>query len=93
MSAEPRLALTVPDELVEVIARRVVEILDSRPAAQAPSPWLNLSQAAQHLACPRSRLYALVGAGRIPHHKDGSRLLFRREELDAYVAAGGARRQ
>jgi excisionase family DNA binding protein len=55
-------------------------------------PWLDVEGAAKHLACPRSRIYALVSARRIPHHKDGSRLLFRREELDEWVRMGGGRR-
>jgi len=54
--------------------------------------WLDVGAAAEHLACPRSRIYALVSARRIPHHKDGSRLLFRREELDEWVRLGGGRR-
>jgi excisionase family DNA binding protein len=49
-------------------------------------------RAAANLACPTSRIYALVSARRIPHHRDGSRLLFRRAELDEWVARGGARR-
>jgi excisionase family DNA binding protein len=38
-------------------------------------------RAAEFLACPRSRIYALVSARRLPHHHDGSRLLFDRREL------------
>lgn len=57
-----------------------------------PESWLDVPQASEYLACPRSRIYALVSTGRIPHHKDGSRLLFRREELDEWVRAGGGRR-
>lgn len=39
-----------------------------------------------------SRIYALVSANRLPHYKDGSRLLFDRTELRRYVENGGARR-
>jgi excisionase family DNA binding protein len=53
-------------------------------------PWIGVRDAAAHLACPRSRIYALVSAGRIPHRKDGSRLLFRRSELDSWLTQGGA---
>jgi excisionase family DNA binding protein len=48
--------------------------------------------AAEHLACPRSRVYALGAARRIPHRRDGSRLLFRRSELDAWLEGGGGLR-
>jgi excisionase family DNA binding protein len=52
------------------------------PTHQPASGWLNVNAAAAHLACPASRLYALVSARRIPFAKDGSRLLFDRGQLD-----------
>ena len=85
------LSLAVPPELVEAVAERVAELLVERHAPE-PEPWIGVEQAADHLACPKSRLYALVSAGRIPHRKDGSRLLFRRTELDDWLEQGGAKR-
>jgi excisionase family DNA binding protein len=89
-------ALTVdfPPELVEQIAVRAAEIVAERtdPADPDAGGFLDVERAADFLACPKSRVYSLVSAGRIPHHRDGSRLLFDRTELRAYVAAGGARR-
>lgn len=78
------------DETLARLAERLAPILESRigPNGQA-TPWLGVDAAARHLACPRSRIYALVSARRIPHHRDGSRLLFRREELDDWVRTGG----
>ena len=78
------------DETLAWLADRLAPILASkiRPDDQA-GPWLDVDGAAHHLVCPRSRIYALVSARRIPHHRDGSRLLFRREELDDWVRAGG----
>ena len=83
------LAVELPEALVEAVAARAAVL-----AAEllAPAPWLDVAGAAEHLCCPPSRVYALVSAGRIPVHRDGSRLLFRRAELDAWVEAGGARR-
>lgn len=86
------LALALPDELVETIALRAAELLADRHAEPADAGFLDVTGAAAFLACPRSRVYALVSADRIPHHRDGSRLLFDRSELRTYVAAGGARR-
>lgn len=83
------LTLGVPDELVEAVAQRAAELVADR---QAPSPWLDVKGAAEYLACPTSRVYALTSASRIPHHRDGSRLLFRSDELDRWVRDGGARR-
>jgi excisionase family DNA binding protein len=79
------------DEALSTLADRLAPMLAPRisPREQPPS-WLNVQHAAEHLACPRSRIYALVSMRRMPHHKDGSRLLFRREELDEWVRAGGA---
>jgi excisionase family DNA binding protein len=78
-------------ELVELIAARAAAIVRDDQEVQ-PEPWLGVQEAASHLACPTSRIYALVSARRIPHHRDGSRLLFRRSEVDAWVERGGATR-
>lgn len=87
------LAITIPDALVDAIAVRVAELLaDKLPVQTRAEQWIGVDAAADHLACPRSRVYALASTGRLPHCKDGSRLLFRRSELDNYVRGGGARR-
>ncbi len=85
------LSLALPPELVEVVAERAAEIVAER-LAPLTEPWVGVDQAAEHLACPKSRIYALVSARRIPHEKDGSRLLFRRSDLDAWLEQGGATR-
>ena len=61
---------------------RLRELVD----AGGPEPWIDVQAAADHIACKRQRIYDLVHADRIPHHRDGSRLLFRRSELDAWLA-------
>ena len=83
------LSISLPGELLEVIAERAAAIVQGRQRL-GEEAWLGVRDAAGHLACPASRIYALVSAGRIPHHRDGSRLLFRRSELDAWVERGGA---
>lgn len=81
------------NETLATLADRLAPILATRIGhAEHAFPWLDVEGAAKHLACPRSRIYALVSVRRIPHYKDGSRLLFRREELDDWVRAGGGRR-
>jgi len=82
-------------DLTEKDLDQLAERLAPRLAAgqqHEPSGYLDVARAAEFLACPHSRIYALVSARRIPFHRDSSRLLFRREELDAWVHAGGARR-
>jgi excisionase family DNA binding protein len=90
MSVELRIVLD--DDQLELVAARAADLVARRSTSDAAEPWLNAKQAAQHLACPPSRIYALVSAGRLTHHKDASRLLFRRSELDRFVLDGGARR-
>jgi excisionase family DNA binding protein len=87
------LTVALPDELLEVVARRAADILAERQGNEvAGDGFLDVVGASEFLSCPKSRLYSLVSAGRIPHHRDGSRLLFDRAELRTYVHSGGARR-
>lgn len=92
MSAQrDALTLALPDALVEAVAARAAELVAERLEAK-PEPYIALEQAAAYLACPRSRIYSLVSAERIPVHRDGSRLLFRASELDTWLENGGGRR-
>jgi excisionase family DNA binding protein len=83
--------LHLPPEVVEAIAQRAAEIVAERGTPEADG-FLDAAGAADFLACGTSRIYSLVSAGRLPVHRDGSRLLFDRAELRAYVRDGGARR-
>ena len=65
-------------ELVEAVARRVAELVEL-PA----EGWLNTERAAEYLSAPTSRVHDLVSAGHLHPHRDGTRLMFRREDLDA----------
>lgn len=79
----------LPEQVLEQVAQRVAELLRDRIAGDE---WLDVDEAARYLRCPKSRIYALTSAREIPHHHDGSRLLFRRSELDTWVRQGGGRR-
>jgi excisionase family DNA binding protein len=80
MSDEPaRLGLDL-EPLVAVIAQRVVEALGERPANE---PYLTVEESAEVLRCKPKRIYELAAARRLKHRRDGRRLLFRREDLDA----------
>jgi excisionase family DNA binding protein len=74
---------------VELLGQLVAEVVD-RALEQASEllrletePYMNAKEAAAYLACRPQRIHELVHQGRLPRHKDGSRLLFRRTELDA----------
>jgi excisionase family DNA binding protein len=86
-----RLTVELPDALVELIAERVLELLDGRVPSE-PEPWVGVAQAARYLGCARDRVYALVSKRAIPYKKDGRRVLFRRSELDRWLDEGGATR-
>ena len=90
--AQATIEIKVPAEVIETIADRVASQLGERLRAQ-PETWIGVEQAAAHLACPKSRIYDLVSGHRIPHERDGARLLFRRSELHAWVSSGGGLRR
>jgi hypothetical protein len=53
------LALAIPDELVDAVAHRVVELLrQDQPRQELPSPWLNLDGACAYLGFSRNTLPA-----------------------------------
>lgn len=72
------------DEQIDEIARRAAELQPAKGDS-----WLTPVEAAKYLRCPKSRIYSLCSAGRIPHVKDGSRTLLRQSELDTWLRAGG----
>lgn len=81
------LAVTLPPELVEQVAQRVAAILTDRSdTGTEPAPgYLDHEQAARYIAATPRRLYNLVSERSVPVYKDGSRNLYRRCDLDAYV--------
>ena len=82
--AAQALTVSVPDELLEQIAQRAAAILAEQQPPSAP-PWLSTDQAADYLACKPARIHDLVQLRKLEPRRDGRRLLFRREDLDAYL--------
>jgi len=80
------LALTMPAELIEQIARRAAELVAERKSP-AVSPWLSVAEAAERLRCGKDRIYDLIALGKLTPRRDGRRVLLRRDDLDAYVEA------
>ena len=80
---------TLLDHLAERIAAELARRLGSEPdegGAQARSPWMGIETAATYLDWPKQRLYKLCASGAIPHYKQEGRLLFQRNELEAWLA-------
>jgi hypothetical protein len=85
--------LDVGDELVERIAQRAAELVRQNGESEAEDGWLRgADKIADYIDSPRSRVYALVSARRIPVHHDGSALIARRSDLDEWLRSGGGRR-
>jgi type II secretory pathway component PulK len=85
--------LNVEDELIERIAERAAELIDQRQEETTGDGWLRgADKIAAYIDAPRSRVYGLVSTRRIPVHHDGSALIARRSELDAWLRNGGGRR-
>lgn len=84
-------SLEAPDGLVEAIAARAAEIVAAQ-LTSAPEPWVGVHEAARHLGCKPQRIYDLVhrkDETRIPHRKEGGRLVFKLSVLDRWVEGGG----
>ncbi|HEX3325178.1 MAG TPA: hypothetical protein VHR65_08635 [Solirubrobacterales bacterium] len=87
------ITLDIGDEMVERIARRAAELLRESQNESDGDGWLRgADKIAAYIDSPRSRVYALVSARRIPVHHDGSALIARRSDLDAWLCSGGGRR-
>jgi excisionase family DNA binding protein len=82
------------EENLAELADRLAPLLVIRLGLTAEEDrWLRgAAEIARYLDCPPSRVYALTSASRLPVHRDGSNLVARASELDAWVRAGGARR-
>ncbi len=90
MSVPDRLALRVPEELVEAVAQRAAEIVLEQLSGRShpASPWLTVPEAAEYLRASRQRIYDLLSSRRLTRHRDGTRVLIRLDELDRYLAGG-----
>ena len=76
------------DLLTDLLADRVAERLQLRQ--RDDGGWLRTAERiAAYIDAPPSRVYALNSAGRIPIEHDGSTLIARKSDLDAWVRSGG----
>lgn len=79
-------ALGLPVEVLDAIADRVARaVIDRLP--DPPEPYFTVEQAATYLACTNRRIYDLHSQRRLRSYGDGSRLLFKRADLDSALRA------
>lgn len=87
------ISFNVGDELIERIARRAAKLMTEQSGEPVNDGWLRGAvRIAAYIDAPRSRVYGLASAKRIPVHHDGSALIARRSELDKWLLRGGGRR-
>ena len=81
------MTLELTGEQLDLLARRVAEIVVARtpPTAPPASTFLSVREASELLRACRQRIYDLLSDGRLTRHKDGSRVLIRRDEVDRYL--------
>jgi excisionase family DNA binding protein len=86
------LNLTITDEFIAAVATALYAggYLGERPPS--PSPWMTAKQCAEYIGAGVGRIYDLSHVDAIPVHRDGSRLLFHRDEIDRWIRAGGGKR-
>jgi excisionase family DNA binding protein len=84
--SEP-LALSIPENLVDEIARRAAELVleQLQPTENGTSPFLTIPEAAELLRAKRHRVDDLLSRGTLTRVKDGTRTLIARAELEAYL--------
>jgi excisionase family DNA binding protein len=82
----PALFMTLTDEQLGALAREIARVLRDDHAKANTSPYLTVHEAAQYLRCRPQRVYDLLSARALTRHKDGSRVLVRRAEIDRYLA-------
>jgi excisionase family DNA binding protein len=82
----------LPDAVVERIAQRAAAIVLAELAERgvgAERPYLSVREAADLLRARPGRVYDLLSQGRLTRHKDGSRVLVSRAEVDAHLNGDG----
>ena len=82
------------DSALARLADRLAPLLVDRIGPPAAGEgWLRgADEIAAYIGSPRSRVYALASARRIPVQRDGSALVARRSELDSWLQNGGGKR-
>jgi excisionase family DNA binding protein len=75
------------DQVREIAEQAAAIVTEQAVTAMTTSPWLNTDQAADYIAAKPGRVHDLVALGKLTPRRDGRRLLFRADELDAYIEA------
>jgi excisionase family DNA binding protein len=78
-------SIPIPEAVLDALAERVAAIVFERlEGTLRPNQWMRTAAAAEYLGMTRSALYSRRSD--IPHYKVDRLLLFKREELDDWIA-------
>ncbi|WP_205504508.1 helix-turn-helix domain-containing protein [Rufibacter psychrotolerans] len=77
--------LTTPDQLKTVITDAIFRALNEKPVPQQLPDRCTFDDAIEITGLSKSKLYKLTSAKEIPHKRFGSRLIFSRKELVAWI--------
>src|SRR5215213_2988585 len=83
--------IELDDHVLVTLADRLADKLVVRAApsgAPTDTPWMSAQAAADYIGCSLSRVRKLTMLGDLPTHRDGARVLYRRDDLDAYIRSG-----
>ena len=58
--------------------------------AELQDRWLSVDEICQHLGVSSDTVYRWIDRSEMPAHKMGRKWKFKREQVDAWVEAGGA---
>ncbi len=84
--------ITVP-ELIHLIADEIEARIKKAATSEPLSDRIDIHQAANLISLKRSVIYKLTMSGAIPFKKYGNRLVFSRQELEAWMAERTVRRK
>lgn len=68
------------------IEQLLLKTLDKQGAPMETVALLSIEEASEYLNIPKTTLYQYTSQRKIPFSKPGRRLLFRKSDLDAFVA-------
>jgi len=76
-----RVPVELDDDALATIAAAATPKSEPAPT----SPFMTIKEAAEYLRCSRQRVDDLLSARRLTRHKDGSRTLVSRAEIEQYL--------
>lgn len=75
-------------QLIRDEVQSVLNNIPGMPVIQVDEGYLTIDQAAEVIRLAKSTVYGLVHRNKIPYHKSGKRVLFKKSELSEWLLKG-----